>query len=197
MGWLLAVLGLVAALLIGRRVYRAWVARLFRTSLTDAIPSFQVEVLDAPEGRTRVRVVLGAATEPIQVTALSAPREAAREVRLEAPRGFSVEPAPPGSATARWIAASPPVALAGTPLEFDFGYDPGTSGTVAVFGHAESAKSPGRSRCGFTVLVGLRDPVEIDRANRRSALFARAREMGVPPTALPEWSEVAPPTGTD
>lgn len=187
MTWLVLFVALVVGLFLARRLHKAWVARVFRSSMTDEVPSFQVEVVEATPGRTRARVVPGGTTEPMQVTALSAPHEAAKALGLEAPDGFTLERREVASATARWVASVPPTVFPGQALELEFGYDPTRSGSVAVFGHAESAKRPGSGRAGFTVLVGLRDPLEIDRANRRSALFAKARELGVPPHTLPEW----------
>ena len=148
--WLIASLVVLGLWVTLRTVWRMRRRSTFRDALFGETPSFQVTVLDGPEGRVRARLVLGGTASSLRLSRLSTTAAAAGSVALVPPPGWVRED---DGAEVIWRPPETIGVTPGEPLDLELGWDPSYRGRpVAVQGWAEG-EGVG---AGFALLVGPR-----------------------------------------
>lgn len=188
---LAAVLVLAVAAWKGLRIY----LRRYLRAAMDQMASFQVTVLEASEGVTRVRLRLAGSDRPMRLVSLSAPRDGARSLGLKPPAGFLEDEGArsgdeAGGREIEWRPLAPMEVVPGEPVELELRWNPTADQVVRVFGRAEAGPEAGGAAAAFAVLAGPRPALEVRASNLRSAIFTRARERNTVPRSLPEWNEL-------
>ena len=181
-------LGLVVLALTLLMVYVRWFAKKVGVDL----PYVEVHTLPETEkGVTRVRVCLKATARDFQLIRFYAEHADVERLGIMMPRGLVPEEDHEDVETIEsWVPVKPLKLKPDQPIELEFRYDVSGGAPASVRGWAEAGLGLGGTIVPFTVVVGERDPLEIELSNRRSRLYAKAREEGVTPKEVPEFQEV-------
>ena len=184
----LLALGLVVLAFVLLLLYVRWFARAVGADL----PYVEVQTLPGPEkGVARVRLTLRATTRKFQLLRFWAERDDVERLGIVIPDGFVPEKDHEASETVEsWVPRERFTLKPRQPVELELRYELPGQPPASVHGWAEAALGLGGTILPFSVVVGDRDPLEIELSNRRSRLYARAREKGVAPKELPGFEEL-------
>lgn len=181
-------LGLLVLALVLLIVYVRWFARKLGTDL----PRVEVQTLpDSEEGVTRVRLCLRATARHFRLVRFYAERADVERLSILAPEGFVPAEDPEVAGTVEcWVPAKPLKLKPQQPIELEFRYDVSGRAPAVVHGWAEAGLGLGGTIVSISIVVGERDPQEVELSNRQSRLYTKAAEQGVVPRELPEFEEV-------
>jgi hypothetical protein len=184
---------IVAALgLVGAAAYLIY-ARWFVRAAAAELPRVAVKRLPYEEpGMARFELTLRATRRAFECVRLAADHTAVEAVGLEAPLGFVTEQAFELAAEqVYWVPEPPGLILhPKEPVEIVVPFAPGREATGVVHGWCDAPFGLGGSILPFKLIVGEQSARDIEAANLRAELFARAAELGVVPNTLPEWAQL-------